>query len=159
MRKIWNRPNQTIWSLSTVDEFDTGNMNICTYVSAVSMEPKLMMVAVYHGTKTHSNVVKTKRAALQLLSEELAPVTRICGRLSGNTINKISRLQKRYEISLCNNLPYFEKGAGFMELTLQHLVPVGGDHDLAIFSVTSHKNLSDKPLLTTDYLHANKLLR
>lgn len=159
MRKIWNRPNQQVWSLSTVDEVGAGNINICTYVSAVSMEPKLMMVAVYHGTKTHANVVSMKRAVLQLLSEELAPVTRICGHMSGNKINKIKRLKKRYDISECNGIPYFATTAGYLELALEKLIAIGGDHDLAIFSVTSHKNISDVSILTTDYLRAHGLLR
>lgn len=63
------------------------------------MKPKLIMVAMYHDTKTYENVKKTKKAVLQLLSEELAPVTRVCGHLSGNTTNKIQRLSKRYSIS------------------------------------------------------------
>jgi flavin reductase (DIM6/NTAB) family NADH-FMN oxidoreductase RutF len=159
MRKIWNRPNQQVWSLSTIDETGMGNMNICTYVSAISMEPKLMLVAVYHGTKTHSNVVSTKRAVLQLLSEELASVIRVCGHMSGNQIKKISRLQKRYDISYQSGVPYFEKSAGYLELELSKMVSVGGDHDLAIFNVTKHKNLSDAPLLTTGYLRAQGLLR
>lgn len=159
MRKIWNRPNQQVWSLSTVDEAGVGNMNICTYVSAVSMEPKLMMVAVYHGTKTHANVTVTKRAILQLLSEELAPATRLCGHMSGNKINKITRLKKRYDITEYNGIPYFSASAGYLELALDKLITIGGDHDLAIFSVTSHKNISDVPILTTDYLRANGLLR
>ena len=99
MKKIWNRPNQSVWSLATVDTKNIGNMNICTYVSSVSMKPKLIMVAMYHDTKTYENVKKTKKAVLQLLSEELAPVTRVCGHLSGNTTNKIQRLSKRYSIS------------------------------------------------------------
>jgi flavin reductase (DIM6/NTAB) family NADH-FMN oxidoreductase RutF len=159
MRKIWNRPNQQVWSLSTIDETGTGNSNICTYVTAVSMEPKLMMVAVYHGTKTYQNVVATKRAVLQLLSQELAPAVRICGHMSGNDIAKIKRLQKRYEINLCAGIPYFVASAGYLELELSDLVPVGGDHDLAVFAVTQHKNLNGAPLLTTDYLREHGFLR
>ena len=89
MRKIWNRPNQQVWSLSTINEQSVANMNICTYVTSVSMEPKLLIVAVYHGTQTLKNLTQTKRAHLQLLSEELSPVTRICGHISGSKINKI----------------------------------------------------------------------
>lgn len=159
MRKIWNRPNQAVWSLVTVDQGGVGNMNICTYVTSVSMEPKLIMVAVYHGTKTHANVLATNRAVLQLLSEELAPVVRVCGHVSGNTIDKVTRLRKRYEMSSCSGVPYFSKAAGYMELALQKMIPVGGDHDLAIFAVVSHKNLNDIPVLTTDYLRAQGLLR
>lgn len=159
MRKIWNRPNQTVWSLATIDEEGVGNMNICTYVSSVSMEPKLMMVAVYHGTKTHDNVRVTKKAILQLLTQELAPVTRVCGHLSGNNISKISRLKKRYEISSIGEIPYFIASAGYLELRLQKFIAIGGDHDLGIFAVVAHKNLQDVPPLTTEYLRSRGLLR
>lgn len=159
MRKIWNRPNQAIWSLSTVDTEGIGNMNICTYVNAVSMEPKFMMVALYHGTKTHENVVVTKRALLQLLTEDLALVTRVCGHTSGYQGNKIKRLQKKYEIHTSTGLPYFTGAAGYLELQLEKIVSVGGDHDLGIFSVVLHRNLNDTPLLTTEYLRTHGLLR
>jgi flavin reductase (DIM6/NTAB) family NADH-FMN oxidoreductase RutF len=159
MRKIWNRPNQVVWSLATADKECVGNMNICTYVSSVSMEPKLMMVAVYHGTKTHSNVTATKKEVLQLLTEELAPVTRVCGHLSGNNISKISRLKKRYDISSIGEVPYFTASAGYVELRLEKLIAIGGDHDIGIFSVVGHKNLHDAPLLTTEYLRSSGLLR
>lgn len=159
MRKIWNRPNQQVWSLSTVNERGVGNMNICTYVTSVSMEPKLMMVAVYHGTQTYKNIKYSKRAILQLLSEELAPVTKVCGHLSGAKINKITRLQKRFEIDVVNDIPVFAKSAGYMELQLKKIISCGGDHDLAVYSVISSKNLHNVPLLTTDYLRANGLLR
>ena len=159
MRKIWNRPNQQVWSLSTVDEKGVGNMNICTYISNVSMEPKIIMVALYRGTKTHHNVVKNKRALLQLLSEELAPVTRLCGHFSGTKIDKIARLKRRYTIDSAQDLPFFAASAGYLELELSKLVTFGGDHDLALCSVVAHKNIRDVPLLTTDYLRANGLLR
>ena len=159
MRKIWNRPNQQVWSLSTADPAGQGNMNIATYVSSVSMEPKMIMVAVYHHTKTHKNLATSKRVLLQLLCEELAPVVRVCGNLSGTKIDKISRLKKRYEIGYLDNLPFFNVSAGYLELKVEKLITFGGDHDLAVCSVLSTNNLRDTPLLTTDYLRAKGLLR
>jgi flavin reductase (DIM6/NTAB) family NADH-FMN oxidoreductase RutF len=159
MRKIWNRPNQTVWSLATTDQSGRGNMNICTYVCAVSMQPKLMMVALYHGTKTHENVLVTKKAILQLLSQAQASATRVCGHQSGKVIDKISRLRKSHTIGILNDIPFFTAGPGYLELELQSILTISGDHDLAIFSVKSQKNLLDVPLLTTDYMRAHGLLR
>ena len=118
-----------------------------------------MMVAVYHHTKTYQNIVTSKRAVLQLLTEDLAAVTKICGHQSGNSVNKITRLQKRYQLADCNGIPYFADSAGYLDLELQKLLPVGGDHDLAIFSVLKHKNLIEKPILTTNYMRQKGLLR
>jgi flavin reductase (DIM6/NTAB) family NADH-FMN oxidoreductase RutF len=95
MRKIWNRPEGAVWSLSTRSVSEVGNMNICTYVTVMSLKPKLMMVAVYKNTQTLKNIALGKTVVLQLLTEELAPVVRVCGRQSGKLIDKIARLQKR----------------------------------------------------------------
>ena len=161
MRKIWNRPTLAVWSLVTSDREGKANMNICTYVTAVSMEPKLMTVAVYHKTKTLENLTSNPEAPvlLQLLTEELAPVVRVCGQMSGFAIDKISRLKKRYGIALYDSLPYFTTAAGYLVLQVQSVNEVPGDHTLYTFCVLEHKNLSDAPLLTTDTLRAQKIIR
>jgi len=134
-------------------------MNIATYVQAVSLDPKLMMIALYNGTKTLENITQTKRALLQLLPESLAPVVRVCGQNSGNDVVKISRLQKRFTVEQYNELYYLAAAAGFVELTLTDLHDVGGDHMLGTFTVGKQKNLHDVPLLTTEYLRKHKYIR
>jgi flavin reductase (DIM6/NTAB) family NADH-FMN oxidoreductase RutF len=161
MRKVWNRPNLPVWSLVTTDTSGQYNMNICTYVTSVSMEPKLQLVAVYNGTKTLANIQANPTAPilLQLLSEELAPVVRVCGQQSGLQIDKIARLQKRYDIAYRDGLPYFSRAAGIMYLLPQALHDCGGDHQLLVGTVAWSQNLYDLPLLTTDYLKDNKFTR
>ncbi len=158
MRKLWNRPNMPVWSLSTADG-ETPNLNICTYVTSVSMDPKLMLIAVYTGTKTLSNLKNNKHCLLQLLPEELAPVVRVCGQTSGHTTHKVKRLAKRYEFLQVDDLVYFAQAVGYMELQIESLREVGGDHVLAVARVVSAKNLSDAPILTTDYLKEHKYTR
>lgn len=161
MRKIWNRPNLPVWSLVTTDTVGNANMNICTYVSAVSMEPKLMTIAVYHNTKTLENLEScpTKPILLQLLSATLAPVVRICGQQSGLKIDKISRLRKRFTLGEDTGLLYFAEGAGYLVLQPQIVTPINGDHVLYTCSVVKHVNLNDVPLLTTDILREQKIIR
>ncbi len=161
MRKLWNRPNLPVWSLVTKDARGQFNMNICTYVTSVSMEPKIQLVAVYEGTKTLANILAdtTAPVLLQLLSEELAPVVRVCGQQSGNTIDKITRLQKRYEFLEHDGIPYFAKAAGVMQLEELTVTNCGGDHQLLTGEVTWSQNLHDVPLLTTEYLKTNKFTR
>ncbi len=134
-------------------------MNICTYVTAVSMEPKFMLVAVYDNTQTAANLSVSPRALLQLLPESLAPVVRICGQQSGKDINKIARLKKRFALKEHQGLPYFADAAGFLELVFEQKYSVGGDHVLAVARVVTHKNLHDVPLLTTDYLKQHGYIR
>ena len=46
MKRPWNIINPPIYSLVTYDETDNLNMNICSYVSAVSLKPKLYSIAM-----------------------------------------------------------------------------------------------------------------
>lgn len=159
MRNIWNRPASAVWSLSTESTTGVGNMNICTYVSAVSLSPKLMMVAVYKNTQTIKNCIVGKKVLLQLLTEDLAPAVRVCGQKSGKDINKIARLEKRYELAKHANLFYFENSAGFIELEIEQMLETSGDHVLLIGKVVKAKNLADTNILTTDYLKKNNYIR
>ena len=159
MRKLWNRPSLPVWSLVTKDATGRANMNICTYVTSVSMEPKLMLVAVYAGTKTLENITLHKHGLLQLLTEELAPAVRVCGQMSGHSIDKTARLKKRYELHEHASLPYFAQAAGYMELLFTSITKTAGDHVLALAEVKHAKNLTDRPLLTTDYLKDHKYIR
>lgn len=159
MRKLWNRPDLAVWSLSTNDRAGKGNMNICTYVTAVSMNPKLMMVAVYHSTKTRKNIQLGSTVILQLLSESLAPAVRVCGQQSGNSIDKITRLKKRFRLQEHNGLYYFSDACGFMELRITDVHEVAGDHTLVTGEVIFSKNLYAVPVLTTTYLKENKITR
>lgn len=125
------------------------------------MDPKLMLVALYTGTKTLENIQANpaQSVVLQLLTEPLAPVVRVCGQQSGTQIDKLARLQKRYAFSNYQGLPYFTEAAGVMLLEQLTLTDVAGDHVLMTGLVTHHKNFSDAPLLTTDYLKANGFTR
>lgn len=159
MRRIWNRPDFAVWSLATRDERGVGNFNICTYVSSISMQPKLVVVAVYHHTKTLENLRQHPHAILQLLTVDHADVVKICGKQSGHSIAKVPRVQKKHPIETLDELPYMTDAAGIMQLTFTEFIEVGGDHVLAVATVTGSQNFSDKPLLTTDYLKAKSIIR
>ena len=159
MRKIWNRPDVAVWSLATSAKAGVPNMNICTYVSAVSLEPKLMLVAVYKDTQTLANIRLGEQVILQLLTEPLAPVVRICGQQSGKQIDKIARLSKRYELTKSGDVYYFTKAAGYTELVVEQLIETSGDHCLLVGKVVRSKNLSDDPILTTTYLRDKGYIR
>jgi len=161
MRKLWNRPDWPVWSLVTRDVTGQANLNICTYVVPVSMKPKLMTIAVYEDTKTLANLVSNPHQLilLQLLTQELAPVVRICGQQSGHRIDKLTRLQKRFAMSVDGRLPYFCDSAGYIILSPQTISSVAGDHMLYTCVVTKHKNLTDNPILTTKTLRDQKYIR
>jgi flavin reductase (DIM6/NTAB) family NADH-FMN oxidoreductase RutF len=159
MQKIWNRAPMAIWSLSTIDKKGGGNMNICGYVINVSMEPKYVLLAVYHHTKTLENIKATKRAALQLLTTNHVDIVHTCGRQSGHSVSKIEKVAQKHPVAYHNELPYMKDAAGFMELSIIDLRDVGGDHMLAVAEVVSSKNLIEAPILTNHYLKEHGITR
>jgi flavin reductase (DIM6/NTAB) family NADH-FMN oxidoreductase RutF len=159
MRKLWNRPNLAVWSLVTADEAGVPNANICTYVTSISLEPKLLLVAVYRGTQTLDNLHPGATPLLQLLSEKLAPVVRICGRQSGRTSKKFPALERRFPIAYWGPLPYLADACGVLQLEVISLIENPGDHVLMLGRVLKSRNLSDEPILTTDYLRERGLIR
>lgn len=92
-KKPWNRINLPVYSISC-KAGELCNMNICTYVSAVSMQPKRMMVAVYNDTFTLELITKNPHFVLQLLSTDQYRLVDLLGKKSGHTIDKIKRLEK-----------------------------------------------------------------
>ena len=88
MRRPWNIINQPVYSLLTKDSLGNINMNICTYVSAVSMNPKIYMIAIYYNTKTYENLINSDSAVLQLLSKDNISLVRGLGKKSGMKIDK-----------------------------------------------------------------------
>lgn len=159
MRKIWNRPDLAVWSLVTADRDGIANMNICTYVTAVSMDPKLMLVAVYHGTKTRANLQVGSRVLLQLLGQDNASLVRLLGHESGHDVDKIGRLAKRHVLHYSDNLPYLGSIPGYLVAEVEQLIGIPGDHDLAVLRVIKQKNLNDVPILTTTELRRRGYLR
>ncbi|MBK7440819.1 MAG: flavin reductase [Bacteroidetes bacterium] len=127
MRRPWNIVDQPVYSLATYADGHF-NMNICTYVTAVSMSPKMYAVAVYHNTKTLFNLQNTDTAVLQLLSTEQIKLVNILGKNRGIiTIRKITCTRKiNYNLA---RLSCFRKCCGFI-ITKQKTVIPSGDHEL-----------------------------
>lgn len=155
-KKPWNRVDLPVYSVSS--KGITDNMHICTYVSAVSMQPKRMMVALYDGTRTLANVTMTRQFVLQLLHEDQYRLVNQLGKLSGNNIDKISRLQKRNLLSTWNNYFILKDALAVMELQTIEIIPAG-DHTMFLCDVISYKNLNEGKALTTRILHEKGIIR
>jgi len=118
MRKFWNLPAVPVYSLLTHDSNGSYNMNCCTYVTPVSMDPKQFMVAVYQGTKTLDNLEKNphQTVVLQLLAPEQASLIRLLGRQSGYRTDKIQRLQQRGLLDVWRGQPVIKEAAAWAEM-------------------------------------------
>jgi len=158
MQKPWNRPDYAVWSLSTIDETGKYNMNICTYVTAISMKPKQFCIAVYKGTKTYENIQKGNKVILQLLGVHQSDVVRNLGKISGFDKDKVSVVHKKHPIIISQDLAVMSDSLGYCVIEYDQIVETDGDHDLIIGNVMSYKNLNEGEVLTTKKLKELKII-
>ncbi len=156
-KKPWNRINLPIYSISS--KFgDVYNMNIITYTSAVSMQPKQIMVAIYNDTKTLEIVNNSHLFVLQLLAAEQYRMVDLLGKKSGKKIDKISRLEKRELIIQWNGFKILKDALAVIELKVKDTMQAG-DHKLFLCDVIDYKNLNNGEELTLNVLREHNLIR
>ena len=91
MKRPWNRTNSNIYSLLTHNHKGETNMNICTYVSVVNMNPRLYAVSIDYNTLTYKNLISSSRnVVLQCLGKKNMPVVRSLGKKSGLVFDKMA---------------------------------------------------------------------
>ncbi len=88
MKRPWNIIDLPIYSLQTTDKKGSINMNICTYVTAISIKPKMYSIAIDYNTKTFENLENSSEAILQILSFDNMKLVRNLGKKSGYKLNK-----------------------------------------------------------------------
>lgn len=154
-KKPWNRTNLPVYSIASVSAEGMANMNICTYATAVSMQPKRFAVAIYKGTRTLLNVQQTQKMGLQLLGVQHLPLVRRLGKTSALKKDKMKSLLKQCKqengLYILNDLPAV--------IYLQVISWTdAGDHLLALCDVMAYKNYNDAPLLMLDDLRTAKII-
>lgn len=157
MKKPWNRIDLPVYSVSSRHGSEE-NMHICTYVSAVSMEPKRYMVALFNGTKTLELARAEKRFVLQLLAEGDHGLVALLGRQSGHQVDKLSRLRKRGLVEAWKGFSVLSNAAAWIELVIIGEMDAG-DHVMMLCDVVASKNVQEKRILTLDTLRAKGLIR
>jgi flavin reductase (DIM6/NTAB) family NADH-FMN oxidoreductase RutF len=156
MKRPWNLADLPIYSLATYNGQKV-NMNICTYVSAVSMKPKRYMVAVYHNTQSLDNILKSKTAILQLLSKQHISLVNVLGKKSGKQYDKENYLARKKQIEIWNDKKVLSGCAGLMELE-KLWSKEAGDHTMFLFDVKQFQT-NDENVLMLDDLRAKRLIR
>ncbi len=157
MQRPWNIPSFPVYSLATY-LYEAINMNICTYVTPVSMHPKLYCVAIYQNTKTMDWLNQSKEAVLQLLHADQYKLVRTLGQKSGFNYNKQQWLEKNLYLTQWKTLPVLENAAAYIHLQKISTFSSGGDHVLFVFKALQYQSLSAN-ILTTDILSKKKLIR
>jgi flavin reductase (DIM6/NTAB) family NADH-FMN oxidoreductase RutF len=156
MKRPWNLANTPVYSLATYDR-EKVNMNICTYVSAVSMKPKQYMVAVYYQTQSHQNILQSKTAVLQLLGKQHISLVNVLGKKSGRHCDKEIYLRKKNALEVWNDKNVLINCAGLMEVE-KIWSKDAGDHTIFLFDVKSYKTNHESVLMLND-LREKKFVR
>lgn len=148
MKRPWNLPNIPVYSLATYDGQKV-NMNICTYVSGVSMKPKRYMVAVYHETLSLHNILHSQTAILQVLGKQHVSLVNVLGKKSGLRYDKESYLNKKKCLELWNDKKVLTDCAGLMELE-KIWSKDAGDHTMFLFDVKRFQTNHEDVLMLND---------
>lgn len=138
MKKPWNRTDQPVYSVSSFHDDDT-NMHICTYVSAVSMQPKRFMVALFKGTRTLELVSREKRMVLQLLSAGQHRLIPLLGRKSGHDTDKLAILERRGLLTCWEGIRVLSEALAWMDLSVIGSMDAG-DHVMMLCELVRYRN-------------------
>lgn len=132
-------------------------MNICTYVTAVSMKPKRYMVAVYHNTQSLDNIIKSKIAVLQLLGKQHLSLVNTLGKKSGRYYDKETYLSKKKLLRGWKDKNVLTNCAGLMEVE-KIWSKNAGDHTMFLFDVKDYQSNHESVLMLND-LREKKVVR
>ena len=156
MKRPWNSVNTAIYSLVTGvnDQF---NMNICSYVSAVSRKPKLYVVAIDPETFTYQLLKHSNKAVLQLLHSSQQTLVRTLGKKSGRTYDKMKFLEKKGALIDWQEMPVLRNSCAWMSIEKLDECTTG-DHQLFTFKVNKYKSRIDREVLTWDELVEAKII-
>ena len=158
MKRPWNIVNPAIYSLVTYDEKDNLNMNICSYVSAVSLKPKIYSIAVDYSTKTYENLKLNSFVVLQLLSKSHLKIIRKLGKTSGYFFNKENYLRSKEILENWGEKTVLKDTCALLELKKMNEINIEGDHAMFTFSVSKYKTLSERGILTFKDLIDNRII-
>ncbi|CBN76435.1 conserved unknown protein [Ectocarpus siliculosus] len=124
-----------VFSLATVNEDGSTNMNIVTYASPVGIEPeRLWMVSLFKSTLSYENFVREGWGVMQLLQRNHAPLVPILGQSGGRDTDKAGRCAEQafpWDEPSCMNVAIIPGCGSYVTL---HMVSKqsAGDHDAII---------------------------
>lgn len=157
MQRPWNIIDLPVYSLATMCN-ERLNMNICTYVQVVSMEPKQYMIALHPDSQSAANLQQAGQGVLQLLNSDQISLVQPFGFTSGTTVHKIDMITDHIVADSDFYTPYLQNTVAVLNLTVVNCTKGTGDHWLFICAVDNSKILHNKTVLTTTLLKENNLL-
>ena len=132
--------NVPTYSLATLNEDGTTNLNIVTYATPVSASPQRVWgLGLFKETLSYENFARTRSCVLQLLTEHHIPLVKLLGGTSGRNVNKIdecsklgfSCIEKLGELYLLPGCKYYLDLSSIAELV------DAGSHSVAVCQVSA----------------------
>ena len=157
MKRPWNIIDSTVYSLATYQN-ERVNMNICTYVSVISLKPKIYAIAIDQQTQTYLNLKNGCDIVLQVLNTSNIKLVRSLGKKSGKAFDKNKYLNSSEYLTSWNNFKVINNANAYLELTLKDIYKDFGDHDLFLFDIKKFKTNSEDNILTFQDLIKNKII-
>ncbi len=166
----WNLAPQPVYSLAVYEpprprkKPVLRNLHICTYVTPISLRPKLYLIAIYHGTRTHQLITQNPQSPLilQLLHIEQMALVPILGQRSGFRFDKAAYLSKNGLLSSWRGYPVLSAASAYILLEAAQIVKLAhdaGDHDCIIARTVASKSQSDPGhVLTTHHLIEKQII-
>ncbi|MFM9001842.1 MAG: flavin reductase family protein [Opitutia bacterium] len=153
--KPWNRVDNPVYSLSTTAN-GRGNLNICSYVTSISMKPKRFIIGVYKETKTLANLEANPVGLLNYLAMDQAQLVKLLGKKSGHSVDKIAQLGDQLE-HVGDGLYRIKGAIATLRLKFTERMDAG-DHWAWLAHLESYENIREAPPLTIEELKRLKLI-
>lgn len=134
-------------------------MNICTYVTAISMKPKQYAVALDCNTETFDRISHSNHAVLQILSQQHINLVRPLGKKSGHSIDKHNWLSQRDLLTSWKGHLVLKDVCALVSLKKTGQINTHGDHELVLFEATGYTTKSEEGVLMfQDLINQNIIL-
>jgi flavin reductase (DIM6/NTAB) family NADH-FMN oxidoreductase RutF len=134
------------------------NMNICTYVTAISRTPKMYAVAIEQWSVTLDLLRKEDVAVLQILTQEQLKLTKILGKRSAHSFNKQEYLNSHDLLTTWKDRPVLKNCAAYLLLKKVEEMKAG-DHFLFLFELEQYTTRSENNILMfQDLIRENVIL-
>ena len=157
--------NTPVYSLATLNDDGSTNMNILTYATPVGVQPRLWAVSLFRKTLSRDNFVAHKGGVLQQLCNSHAQLTYPLGGLSGRDVDKASACAGAgfaWMDAIEDGQPQLLPGcAMYVRLEQVGELQEAGEHDVALCRVDFYTGLDGPPsdgALCSSSLRAKKLI-
>ena len=156
MRRPWNTIDTAVYSMVTQIP-DATNMNICTWVTAVSKHPRLYAIALENGSKTLELQHATQRAVLQILTRAQIHLVRSLGRKSGHHYDKMHYLKGMDVLGRWQGFNVIRNCSAYILLEKIRFIQAG-DHHLFLYKVLRSTTREEGPVLMFQDLLKEKII-